>query len=313
MISRSRKQQELQARQADILLAASQVFAAKGFEATTIAEIAQRAEVGLGTVYQSFESKEALQRAVLEEKAGRLLAHVEIESRALPAQPPGVQKLAGIDLLVSEEYPDLWLGKTLTRREQDVQSKRQAILAAAAEVFIRQGFSGAGMADIAEEAEVATGSLYKFFPSKEDLYFTLIDEKIDEFFLYVKLETNRVSTAVEKITALVRATCSFFDANRAFLALYISTNSGFAVAIHPDFGERINRKLAAYLDWVAGLLAAGMEQGSLRQLDPQEMAAALVGMVNASTSRWIVVGEGQPPADRARRITELFLKGAHQP
>jgi AcrR family transcriptional regulator len=313
MAGQSRKQQEFQARQADILLAASQVFAAKGFEATTIAEIAQRAEVGLGTVYQSFESKEALQRALLEEKAGRLLAHVETETRARPTQPAGVRRLAGIDLLVSEEQPGLWLGQTLSRRDQDIQSKRQSILAAAAAVFIRKGFSGAGMADIADEAEVATGSLYKFFPSKEDLYFTLIDEKIDEFSLRVKLETNRVSTVLEKIAGLIRATCSFFDANRAFLAFFMSTNSGFAVAIHPDFGERINRKLTAYLDWVAGLLAAGMQEGSLRVMDPQEMAAALVGMVNASTSRWIVAGDGQFPADRAQHITELFLKGAHQP
>ena len=71
----SRKDQEQQTRRAAILFAARRLFTEKGFAGTTVAEIARRAEVSVGAIYQLFESKEALQSVLLEEKASRLLAH----------------------------------------------------------------------------------------------------------------------------------------------------------------------------------------------------------------------------------------------
>jgi AcrR family transcriptional regulator len=309
----NRRERELQARRAAVLLAAGRIFAQKGFEGTTMAEIAREADVGVGTIYQLFESKDALQMALLEERAERLLAQAEIKARALPTGLGGVQRLAGVELLFSEERPEVWLGKTLSRREREVQSKRRDILNAAAQVFIGKGFYGAAMADIAEEAGVATGTLYNFFPSKEELYFTLIEEKADEFLLYLQMEVNRASSAVEKITRLIQAECSFFEANRAFFRIYISTRSGFEWAVQEDLGERIHGKYAVYLDWVARIIEAGMQEGGLRAMDSKEMAQALVGMLNASIFGWMVDGEGQSLTARVPRIAELFLKGAERP
>jgi len=319
--SLSWKEKELQARRATILLAAGAIFAQKGFDGATIAEIARDADVSVGTIYQLFGNKNALQRAVLEEKAARLLAQSEIGTRSLPTEPSGVQKLAGVELLFSAEHSEIFPGKALDRKGREVQSKRRDILAAAARVFLEKGFHAATMADIAEEAGVATGTLYNFFASKEELYFTLIEQKADEFLLYSQMEVNPVSSTVEKITRLVQAECSFFEANRAFFRLYIPTRSGFEWAVQEDLIERIYSKYVAYLDWVAGIIEVGVQEGVLRAMDPKEMAQALVGILNASLLEWTVTatepnrgdGQGQPLVARASRIIELFLKGAQQP
>ncbi len=313
MASVSRKERELQTRRAAILQVAGRVFAQKGFEGATIAEIAQEAEVGVGTIYQLFESKDALQMALLDEKAGRLLAQAEIEAGAMSTEPGGVQKLAGVELLLSEERSMIWLGKTFSRRERETQSKRRDILDAAARVFVEKGFHGAAMADIAEEAGVATGTLYNFFRSKEELYFTLIEEKADEFLLDLQVEVNRFSPAVEKITRLIQAECAFFEANRTFFRIYISTRSGFEWVVQEDLGQRIHSKYTLYLDWVAGIIEAGIQEGSLRNMEPREMAQALVGMLNASLFEWMVDGEGSSLEARVPQIAELFLKGAQRP
>ena len=86
MASVSRKERELQTRRAAILQAAGRVFAQEGSGGATIARIAQEAEVGVGTIYQLFQSKDTLKMALLEEKAGRLLAQAEIEPSARPAE-----------------------------------------------------------------------------------------------------------------------------------------------------------------------------------------------------------------------------------
>jgi AcrR family transcriptional regulator len=62
---------------------------------------------------------------------------------------------------------------TPERRERERQRRRQEILDAAKKVFSRRGFKGATMEDIASEAELSTGTLYLYFKSKDELYFSL--------------------------------------------------------------------------------------------------------------------------------------------
>jgi AcrR family transcriptional regulator len=47
------------------------------------------------------------------------------------------------------------------------------------------------MSNIAREAELGTGTLYKYFKSKEELYFTLIDEETEGINHLVKAELRR--------------------------------------------------------------------------------------------------------------------------
>ena len=215
-MSLSRKDQEQQSRRGAILFAAGRLFTEKGFAGTTVAEIARRAEVSVGAIYQLFESKEALQSALLEEKASRLLAHAGGEPAAREVVPAGIRKLAGIELLFSAEGSDLWLGKTLSRREREVRSKRDDVFAAAARVFLERGFHGATMAEIARQAGVATGTLYNLFAGKEQLYLAMVEQKVDEFLLFMQMSVNAVPSPVDKIRRLIQAECAFFEENRAF-------------------------------------------------------------------------------------------------
>jgi TetR/AcrR family fatty acid metabolism transcriptional regulator len=58
-------------------------------------------------------------------------------------------------------------------RTVDKDAKKLAIIEAAAAVFARDGFANAKMADVAEEAGIGKGTIYEYFPSKEDLFLDL--------------------------------------------------------------------------------------------------------------------------------------------
>ncbi len=62
------------------------------------------------------------------------------------------------------------------RRERESKQRREAILAAARQVFWEFGFVGAKIPDIARRVELAPGTLYLYFPSKEALYVELLIE-----------------------------------------------------------------------------------------------------------------------------------------
>lgn len=54
-------------------------------------------------------------------------------------------------------------------REMKVQRTRQAIVAVGAELFLSQGYDATTMEQIAERAEVGKSTLYRYFPTKEDV------------------------------------------------------------------------------------------------------------------------------------------------
>ncbi|MDT7797325.1 MAG: hypothetical protein QOI78_758 [Actinomycetota bacterium] len=66
-------------------------------------------------------------------------------------------------------------GKRLTR-----EARRELILAAAAEVFASAGYDAAGMREVAAAAGISTPVLYDHFPSKSELYASLLASEVDD-------------------------------------------------------------------------------------------------------------------------------------
>lgn len=62
----------------------------------------------------------------------------------------------------------------------ELGSSREQLLDAAARVFAQRGYSGASINEIASEAGFSKGALYWNFASKEELFFALLDERIDQ-------------------------------------------------------------------------------------------------------------------------------------
>src|SRR5271155_4363332 len=83
-------------RVAALIDAGAELFAEKGYEATTMTEIAQRAGAAIGSLYQFFPSKEALAEALFDRYAERAAAHfARVEELA-----PGLSPAELADLLI---------------------------------------------------------------------------------------------------------------------------------------------------------------------------------------------------------------------
>lgn len=68
------------------------------------------------------------------------------------------------------------------RQQREDMSKESAILEAATRSFLRKGFSGVSMEEIARESNVAKQTLYSYFKGKDDLFRAIIRAQSDGFF-----------------------------------------------------------------------------------------------------------------------------------
>ena len=80
---------------------------------------------------------------------------------------------------------------TLPRREREKLRQRDELLAAALELFSEKGYHNVSMHEIAQRAEFAVGTVYKFFKNKEDLYKALITGKVVEYHRVLKEALNQ--------------------------------------------------------------------------------------------------------------------------
>jgi AcrR family transcriptional regulator len=70
------------------------------------------------------------------------------------------------------------LAKQRARNDGDKAQRRASILAAAERIFVRAGWAGFAMSDVAERAGVVKGTLYLYWPSKEELLLALLEESL---------------------------------------------------------------------------------------------------------------------------------------
>lgn len=64
----------------------------------------------------------------------------------------------------------------MPRKHGEFSSVREAILATASTLFTRQGVHGTSLGDIAAEAKLSKGTLYYYYPAKDELVLTIADE-----------------------------------------------------------------------------------------------------------------------------------------
>ena len=101
-----RKEREKQQRREEIMQAAEEVFFSKGFEKSTMDDVAEKAELSKGTLYLYFKSKEDLHMAVAR-KAIHLLR--DYTSKATEGEGTALEKLGQMGracIEFSRSYPD---------------------------------------------------------------------------------------------------------------------------------------------------------------------------------------------------------------
>jgi len=200
----------------------------------------------------------------------------------------------------------------ISRREREYLAHRGEILSAAEKVFAAKGFFPTTMSDIARKAEFGTGTLYKYFKSKEELYFTLIDEKVEEINRLVKTELSQKDSAVERIKKVVRLQFEFIERNRDFFRIYVSERSRFEWTVKDDLGRGLHEKMVSYIDILSEVIRQGIQKGEFRSMDPKDLAHAFVGIVNSFVFEWLISREPYPLVSKLDTVLEIFFGGAQQ-
>jgi AcrR family transcriptional regulator len=154
-------------------------------------------------------------------------------------------------------------------------------------LFARKGYQRTTMVEVAAASEVALGTLYQIFPSKEAMLCSLLEGYVDQLIERVRHAAAQPGTAGEQLARVVRTQLAFSLQNADVLRLYLSGWTGYEFSVRQRFGERIDDKYEEYLQVLEALFRRGAREGGFVAGSPRRLAVALAGTIHALVRRWL--------------------------
>ncbi|MFA4902180.1 MAG: TetR/AcrR family transcriptional regulator [Desulfobaccales bacterium] len=202
----------------------------------------------------------------------------------------------------------------LPRREREKLRQRQEMLATALDLFSRKGYHNVSMHEIAQKAEFAIGTLYKFFQNKEDLYKALVLELCDEFEDSIMRAIEQPQDEAEKLRSYVRAKTEVFRRNLPFIRLYLAESRGASFNLKAGLDDEIRKRYYISLESIAAIFASGIKNQRFKKIaDPYYLAVALSSVIDAFLLLWLDAPESHPYPEDPDAILNIFFKGLIDP
>lgn len=184
--------------------------------------------------------------------------------------------------------------------------KYNQILEAAVKIFARKGFDHSTVAQIAKEAEVADGTIYLYFKSKDDILFQLYNYKTQQVFDCFRRAMAQADTAIDKLRNLVRTHLEEFqkDMNMAIVH-QVETH------LHRPSNQAVIKEMSKmYRDIISEVIEQGQQQGAFRRNLYVGLVKRMInGAVDEVIDTWIHSGGDYDLVSMADPLVDLFLRG----
>lgn len=182
---------------------------------------------------------------------------------------------------------------------------RARLVTAAREVFETEGFINTRIASIARTAQVAYGTFYSHFPSKEAIFMEVASELFEEMFREDPAAEHQdpAKNPRERLERSNRIYYENYKRNSALMAIIEQVEQ-----IDPEFRELRNghRRLNAARG--AAAIAHWQEQGLVSgKIDPRITAFAISSMVDRTLTLQFVVGEDIDGDEVLHTLNELTI------
>ena len=181
-------------------------------------------------------------------------------------------------------------------------SQADKMLEAASHLFSTQRFHEVRMEDIAAEAEVGKGTLYRYFNDKEELYLALVARASRQMVQRLTEAVAGVMGARARLANFVSAVVEFFDEQPHLGDLIQRAELLRTAGSEFPWQEARDESLRLLLE----IFHSGKDQGEFVIREPELAARLFQGALRSV----VIFGVHPRPADLAERIVDLFLNGA---
>ncbi len=190
-------------------------------------------------------------------------------------------------------------------REETLCRRREEILAAAIHLFARHGYAGADTQLLADELKVGKGTLYRYFPSKEELFLAAVDSILSQMDERIEASYAAVTDPLEQIRRVILAYLTFFAENPEFVELLIQERALFKDRGQPTYFQHRERTVERRREIYRGLMA----EGRVRPMPTDQITSVVSDLVYGTMFTNYFANRAPNPADQVEAILDIVWNG----
>jgi len=142
----------------------------------------------------------------------------------------------------------------MNKRKMGQRDHLTQVLQAAEKLFAKRGFYPTTIDDIAKEAKLAKGTIYLYFDSKEDLFFSAIERKLDVLLSKIEKAVKEPGSAWQRINATIGIHLKFMEENKDFFKIMQSFSEQLREKLEKELKGRVMEKQSRYIKILTRLI-----------------------------------------------------------
>ncbi len=187
---------------------------------------------------------------------------------------------------------------------RDKEATREKILSAAEAAFAEKGYHETLMDEIGEDAGTSKGGLYFHFPSKQYLFFALMDRLAASLQREVERAIEEQQGALAKVQAALEAVLTALNRRRRLAKVLLLQGYGLG----PVFEAKRLDIYAQFAALIEKHLEEAVAEGSIPPVDAEVTAYAWLGAINELVVRWLLTGQPDLKKRSLPALSSLFLR-----
>ncbi|MBC8506201.1 MAG: TetR/AcrR family transcriptional regulator [Anaerolineales bacterium] len=176
---------------------------------------------------------------------------------------------------------------------------RQRILDAAVERFARDGYHNTKVADIVEDSGTSKGGVYFHFPSKQDIFFGLVDHFANILETRLSEAIAQEESGVRRVNTALSICLETFAEYKKLAKIFLVQATGLG-SVFEDKRREIHHR---FIKLIQKHLDEAVREGDLLPIDTEVASYAWMGAINEVVIEWVYTGHPEPtralPALRA--------------
>lgn len=187
--------------------------------------------------------------------------------------------------------------------------RREEIIRVAKLLFARDGYSGTDLQQVADELEVGKGTLYRYFPSKKDLFQAAVDDVMVGMREAIDRATQGVKDPLDRIGLAVRSYLKFFHDHPENVELLIQERAEFRDRKKPTYFAYREANAEEWREIYRTLI----REGRIRNIPVDRIRDVLGDLIYGTMFTNHIAGRNKSLIEQADGIIDLVFDGLLTP
>jgi AcrR family transcriptional regulator len=184
-------------------------------------------------------------------------------------------------------------------------SRSEQILEAAASLFAKHGYAGTDTQLLADQLGVGKGTIYRYFPSKEELFLAAADRVMCRMREEVDARIKDVADPLTQISVGIRTFLGFFAEHPDFVELLMQERAQFKDRKTPTYFQHCQANVERWRSFYRSLIA----QGRVRDMPVERITDVLTDLCYGTVFTNYFTGHRKPHDEQAQDILDVVFHG----